>query len=136
MQACLYSLENKVPVIAFSKDRCLSLFDHPHVDSMHTVYHEPKVLKDSCFITLISILLLPEVYLFFFFPSFHIWFTWKVFTGGDHAFSWASLGCCWHTGMILKKAKLLLHPHHLKKIKKKGVGDLLKETYVHCIKFF
>lgn len=48
-QACLYSLENKVPVIAFSKDRCLSLFDHPHVDSMHTVYHEPKVLKDSCF---------------------------------------------------------------------------------------
>ncbi|KAK9946608.1 hypothetical protein M0R45_012064 [Rubus argutus] len=41
-EACLYSLENKVPVIAFSKDRCLSLFDHPHVDSMHTVYHEPK----------------------------------------------------------------------------------------------
>ncbi|KAL6216516.1 hypothetical protein ACLB2K_009739 [Fragaria x ananassa] len=41
-EACVYSLENKVPLIAFSKDRCLSLFDHPHVDSMHTVYHEPK----------------------------------------------------------------------------------------------
>ncbi|XP_062018796.1 endoribonuclease YBEY, chloroplastic-like isoform X1 [Rosa rugosa] len=41
-EACLYSLENKVPLIAFSKDRCSSLFDHPYVDAMHTVYHEPK----------------------------------------------------------------------------------------------
>ncbi|ONI33745.1 hypothetical protein PRUPE_1G444400 [Prunus persica] len=41
-EACLYSLENKVPLIAFGKDRCLSLFDHPSVDSLHTVYNEPK----------------------------------------------------------------------------------------------
>ncbi|KAB1204333.1 Sugar phosphatase YidA [Morella rubra] len=41
-EACHYSWENKVPLIAFTKDRCLTLFDHPHVDSLHTVYHEPK----------------------------------------------------------------------------------------------
>ncbi|KAK6912764.1 Endoribonuclease YbeY [Dillenia turbinata] len=38
----LYSLESKVPVVAFCEGRCLSLFDHPLVDSVHTVYHEPK----------------------------------------------------------------------------------------------
>lgn len=43
LQACLYSWENKVPLIAFTKDRCLTLFDNPLVDSLHTVYHEPKV---------------------------------------------------------------------------------------------
>ncbi|GLT53424.1 hypothetical protein SLA2020_266940 [Shorea laevis] len=42
LQACLYSWENKVPLIAFTKDRCLTLFDNPLVDSLHTVYHEPK----------------------------------------------------------------------------------------------
>lgn len=42
-QACLYSWENKVPLIAFTKDRCLTLFDDPLVDSLHTVYREPKV---------------------------------------------------------------------------------------------
>ncbi|KAF3446720.1 hypothetical protein FNV43_RR11900 [Rhamnella rubrinervis] len=41
-EACLYSWENKVPLIAFSEGRCLTLFDHPMVDSLHTVYHEPK----------------------------------------------------------------------------------------------
>uniref|UniRef100_A0A5B7AM20 Sugar-phosphatase n=1 Tax=Davidia involucrata TaxID=16924 RepID=A0A5B7AM20_DAVIN len=41
-EAFLYSLEHKVPLIAFSEDRCLTLFDHPLVDSLHTVYHEPK----------------------------------------------------------------------------------------------
>ncbi|RXH72704.1 hypothetical protein DVH24_012388 [Malus domestica] len=41
-EACRYSLENEVPLIAFTKDRCLSLYDHPLVDSMHTVYHEQK----------------------------------------------------------------------------------------------
>lgn len=47
-QASLYSLENKVPLIAFSKDRCLTLFDHPLVQSLHTVYHEPKAeIMDS-----------------------------------------------------------------------------------------
>ncbi|XP_023923055.2 endoribonuclease YBEY, chloroplastic isoform X1 [Quercus suber] len=38
----LYSWENKVPLVAFTKDRCLTLFDHPLVDSMHTIYHESK----------------------------------------------------------------------------------------------
>lgn len=43
MQAYQYSWEHKVPLIAFSGDRCLTLFDHPLVDSLHTTYHEPKV---------------------------------------------------------------------------------------------
>ncbi|XP_043720317.1 endoribonuclease YBEY, chloroplastic-like isoform X2 [Telopea speciosissima] len=41
-EAFLYSWEQKVPLIAFSQDRCLTLFDHPLVDSLHTVFHEPK----------------------------------------------------------------------------------------------
>ncbi|KAI4316079.1 hypothetical protein L6164_024096 [Bauhinia variegata] len=41
-EACLYSLENKVPLVAFCENRCLTLFEHPLVDSLHTVYHEPK----------------------------------------------------------------------------------------------
>ncbi|KAM7257191.1 hypothetical protein ACFE04_012932 [Oxalis oulophora] len=41
-EACMYSLEHMIPIIAFSKDRCLTLFDHPLVDSLHTIYHEPK----------------------------------------------------------------------------------------------
>ncbi|KAM7493364.1 hypothetical protein LguiB_027973 [Lonicera macranthoides] len=41
-EAFLYSLEHKVPLIAFTEDRCLTLFDHPLVESLHTVYHEPK----------------------------------------------------------------------------------------------
>ncbi|XP_058074130.1 endoribonuclease YBEY, chloroplastic [Magnolia sinica] len=41
-EAFLYSWEHKVPVVAFSQDRCLTLFDDPVVDSLHTVYHEPK----------------------------------------------------------------------------------------------
>ncbi|XP_043710766.1 endoribonuclease YBEY, chloroplastic-like isoform X2 [Telopea speciosissima] len=41
-EAFLYSWEQKVPLIAFSQDRCLTLFDHPLVDCLHTVYHEPK----------------------------------------------------------------------------------------------
>ncbi|KAJ6812894.1 uncharacterized protein M6B38_146160 [Iris pallida] len=41
-EAFLYSLENEVPLIAFCQDRCLTLFDHPLVDSLHTIYHEPK----------------------------------------------------------------------------------------------
>jgi hypothetical protein len=50
LQACLYSWENKVPLIAFTKDRCLTLFDNPLVDSLHTVYHEPKVPYRQLFI--------------------------------------------------------------------------------------
>ncbi|KAJ4952868.1 hypothetical protein NE237_029700 [Protea cynaroides] len=41
-EAFLYSWEQKVPLIAYSQDRCLTLFDHPLVDSLHTVYLEPK----------------------------------------------------------------------------------------------
>ncbi|KAH6783156.1 haloacid dehalogenase-like hydrolase family protein [Perilla frutescens var. hirtella] len=41
-EALLYSLEHKIPIIAFTEDRCLSLFEHQLVDSLHTVYHEPK----------------------------------------------------------------------------------------------
>ncbi|MED6181875.1 hypothetical protein PIB30_023398 [Stylosanthes scabra] len=41
-EACLYSLENKIPLIAFSGGRCLTLFHDPLVDSLHTIYHEPK----------------------------------------------------------------------------------------------
>ncbi|CAK9180921.1 unnamed protein product [Ilex paraguariensis] len=41
-QAFFYSLEHKVPLIAFSEDRCLTLFNHPLVDSLHTIYHEPE----------------------------------------------------------------------------------------------
>ncbi|KAK6140898.1 hypothetical protein DH2020_025360 [Rehmannia glutinosa] len=41
-EALLYSLKHKIPIIAFCEDRCLTLFEHPLVDSLHTVYHEPK----------------------------------------------------------------------------------------------
>ncbi|PIA56221.1 hypothetical protein AQUCO_00700519v1 [Aquilegia coerulea] len=41
-EAFLYSLEHKVPLVAFCQDRCLTLFDHPLVESLHTIYHEPK----------------------------------------------------------------------------------------------
>ncbi|XP_020264919.1 uncharacterized protein LOC109840612 isoform X2 [Asparagus officinalis] len=41
-EAFLYSLENEVPLIAFCQDRCFTLYDHPMVDSLHTIYHEPK----------------------------------------------------------------------------------------------
>ncbi|EXB60282.1 Phosphatase YidA [Morus notabilis] len=41
-EACLYSWEKKIPLVAFSEGRCLTLFDHPLVESLHTTYHEPK----------------------------------------------------------------------------------------------
>ncbi|KAL9265255.1 Endoribonuclease YBEY, chloroplastic-like protein [Drosera capensis] len=41
-QAFNYSLEHRVPVVAFCEDRCLTLFDHSLVDSLHSVYSEPK----------------------------------------------------------------------------------------------
>ncbi|XP_044471800.1 endoribonuclease YBEY, chloroplastic-like [Mangifera indica] len=41
-EAFHYSWEHKIPVIAFSEHRCLTLFDHPLVDTLHTIYHEPK----------------------------------------------------------------------------------------------
>lgn len=41
-EALLYSLEKKIPLVAFSQDQCYSMFDHPLVDSLHYIYHEPK----------------------------------------------------------------------------------------------
>ncbi|KAI5669171.1 hypothetical protein M9H77_19024 [Catharanthus roseus] len=41
-EAFLYSYKHKIPLIAFSEDRCLTLFEHPRVDSLHTIYYEPK----------------------------------------------------------------------------------------------
>ncbi|KAJ4821259.1 Endoribonuclease YbeY [Rhynchospora pubera] len=41
-EAFTYSMKNKVPLIAFCQDRCLTLFEHPSVDCLHTIYHEPK----------------------------------------------------------------------------------------------
>ncbi|KAF3335030.1 phosphatase YxeH [Carex littledalei] len=41
-EAFTYSMKNKIPLIAFCQDRCLTLFEHPSVDCLHTVYHEPK----------------------------------------------------------------------------------------------
>lgn len=43
LQAFSYSVEHEIPLVAFCQDRCFTLFDHPLVDSLHTVYHEPKV---------------------------------------------------------------------------------------------
>ncbi|KAG5524785.1 hypothetical protein RHGRI_031448 [Rhododendron griersonianum] len=42
LQAFIYSLKHEIPLIAFSEDRCLTLFGHPLVDTLHTLYHEPK----------------------------------------------------------------------------------------------
>ncbi|KAL8226803.1 hypothetical protein R6Q57_016635 [Mikania cordata] len=41
-EAFHYSVEHNVPLIAFSENRCLTLFNHPLVDSLHTIYNEPK----------------------------------------------------------------------------------------------
>ncbi|KAG8077851.1 hypothetical protein GUJ93_ZPchr0007g4653 [Zizania palustris] len=41
-EAFLYSLEHKVPLVAFCQDRCFSMYDDPLVDSLHYIYHEPK----------------------------------------------------------------------------------------------
>lgn len=41
-EACLYSLEHRIPLAAFSEDRIFTLFHHPLVDSLHTIYNEPK----------------------------------------------------------------------------------------------
>lgn len=37
-----YSLKHRIPVVAFSEDRCFTVFEHPLVDSLHEIYHEPK----------------------------------------------------------------------------------------------
>jgi len=42
-QAFLYSLKHEIPLVAYCSDRCLTLFDHPLVEAVHSVYCEPKV---------------------------------------------------------------------------------------------
>ncbi|OEL16029.1 hypothetical protein BAE44_0022954 [Dichanthelium oligosanthes] len=39
----LYSLEHKIPVVAYCEEQCLTLFEHPFVNLLHTVHHENKV---------------------------------------------------------------------------------------------
>ncbi|KAI3422780.1 uncharacterized protein J3R85_011673 [Psidium guajava] len=41
-EAFIYSREHGIPLIAFCEDRCLTLFEHPLVNSLHTIYKEPK----------------------------------------------------------------------------------------------
>ncbi|CAN6272005.1 unnamed protein product [Urochloa humidicola] len=42
-EAFLYSLKYKIPVVAYCKEQCLTLFEHPFVNLLHTVHHENKV---------------------------------------------------------------------------------------------
>lgn len=42
-EAFLYSLKHKIPVVAYCKEQCLTLFEHPFVNLLHTVHHENKV---------------------------------------------------------------------------------------------
>nr|CAD1843183.1 unnamed protein product [Ananas comosus var. bracteatus] len=41
-KAFLYSLEHEVPLVAFCGEHCLALFEHPLIESLHTIHHEPK----------------------------------------------------------------------------------------------
>ncbi|KAH9301487.1 hypothetical protein KI387_013070 [Taxus chinensis] len=41
-EAFLFSLEHQIPLVGFSEDRIVTLFDHPLIDALHTVYFEPK----------------------------------------------------------------------------------------------
>ncbi|KAF8670490.1 hypothetical protein HU200_050506 [Digitaria exilis] len=38
-----YSLKHKIPVVAYCEDQCLTLFEHPFANLLHTVHHENKV---------------------------------------------------------------------------------------------
>ncbi|KAI5068300.1 hypothetical protein GOP47_0016645 [Adiantum capillus-veneris] len=42
IKAFQYSLEEKRPLLGFSGDRIVTLFDHPLVENLHTFYMEPK----------------------------------------------------------------------------------------------
>ncbi|KAL6888939.1 hypothetical protein ACP4OV_009965 [Aristida adscensionis] len=42
-KAFLHSLKHKIPLVAYSEDQCLTLFEHPFVDLLHSMYHETKV---------------------------------------------------------------------------------------------
>ncbi|CAK9221486.1 unnamed protein product [Sphagnum jensenii] len=37
-----FSVEHQVPLVGFSGDKCVTLFSHPLIDTLHEVYYEPK----------------------------------------------------------------------------------------------
>ncbi|KAF3333386.1 Endoribonuclease YbeY [Carex littledalei] len=41
-EAFSYSLEHEIPLVAFSDDQCLTLFEHSFVNSLHKRHYEPK----------------------------------------------------------------------------------------------
>jgi hypothetical protein len=43
LQALLYSLKHKIPLVAYCEEQGLTLFEHPFVDLLHTVHNENKV---------------------------------------------------------------------------------------------
>ncbi|KAG8070245.1 hypothetical protein GUJ93_ZPchr0006g42396 [Zizania palustris] len=43
LQAFLYSLKHSIPLVAYCEEQCLTLFEHPFVDLLHTLHHEAKV---------------------------------------------------------------------------------------------
>ncbi|KAF0934205.1 hypothetical protein E2562_023460 [Oryza meyeriana var. granulata] len=42
-EAFLYSLKYSMPLVAYCEEQCLTLFEHPFVDLLHTLHHETKV---------------------------------------------------------------------------------------------
>uniref|UniRef100_J3LB22 Uncharacterized protein n=1 Tax=Oryza brachyantha TaxID=4533 RepID=J3LB22_ORYBR len=42
-EAFLYSLKYNIPFVAYCEEQCLTLFEHPFVDLLHTLHHETKV---------------------------------------------------------------------------------------------
>lgn len=42
IKAFQYSLERKLPLLGFSGDQIVTLFDHPLIENLHTFYMEPK----------------------------------------------------------------------------------------------
>jgi hydroxymethylpyrimidine pyrophosphatase-like HAD family hydrolase len=43
LQAFLYSLKYSIPLVAYHEEQCLTLFEHPLVDLLHTIHYETKV---------------------------------------------------------------------------------------------
>ncbi|XP_020394094.1 endoribonuclease YBEY, chloroplastic isoform X2 [Zea mays] len=42
-EALLYSLKHRIPLVAYCEEQCLTLFEHPFVELLHTVHNENKV---------------------------------------------------------------------------------------------
>ncbi|PWZ04269.1 Endoribonuclease YbeY [Zea mays] len=43
-EALLYSLKHRIPLVAYCEEQCLTLFEHPFVELLHTVHNENKKL--------------------------------------------------------------------------------------------